>query len=236
MRGIQGLGAALVLPAALSIVMNMFAEGAERNKALGIWGGGGRAGRDGRLASRRRAHHLRRVAVHLLLQRPHRRGRARAGPQVVPESRLRSARRRYDPFGARHHHRRAVVIVYAISQAPQVGWAPLRPWPCSRAAAALARGVLRHRETRAEAPLLPLRAVPLQHGGRSPTRSGFLLAASFFTFVFLGTLYMQQVLGFSALADRGRLADGVGHLGGLRRPSPRSWSPGPRPRPSWPSG
>src|SRR3954452_2864986 len=39
MRGVQGLGAAVVLPAALSIVMNMFAEGAERNKALGLWGG-----------------------------------------------------------------------------------------------------------------------------------------------------------------------------------------------------
>src|SRR5438105_1364534 len=44
MRGLQGLGAAVVLPAALSIVMNMFEEGAERNKALGLWGGSGAAG------------------------------------------------------------------------------------------------------------------------------------------------------------------------------------------------
>ena len=44
MRGIQGLGTALVLPAALSIVTNMFSEGAERNKALGIWGGVGALG------------------------------------------------------------------------------------------------------------------------------------------------------------------------------------------------
>ncbi|HVX44678.1 MAG TPA: MFS transporter [Mycobacteriales bacterium] len=44
MRGIQGLGAAIVLPAALSIVMNMFDEGAERNKALGLWGGIGASG------------------------------------------------------------------------------------------------------------------------------------------------------------------------------------------------
>src|SRR5947207_3022928 len=43
MRGLQGLGAAVVLPAALSIVMNMFAEGAERNKAMGLWGGIGAA-------------------------------------------------------------------------------------------------------------------------------------------------------------------------------------------------
>jgi MFS family permease len=44
MRGVQGLGAAVVLPAALSIVMNMFEEGADRNKALGAWGGIGAAG------------------------------------------------------------------------------------------------------------------------------------------------------------------------------------------------
>jgi MFS family permease len=44
MRGLQGLGAAVVLPAALSIVTNMFSEGAERNKALGIWGGIGALG------------------------------------------------------------------------------------------------------------------------------------------------------------------------------------------------
>jgi MFS family permease len=44
MRGLQGLGAAIVLPAALSIVMNMFDEGAERNKALGLWGGIGASG------------------------------------------------------------------------------------------------------------------------------------------------------------------------------------------------
>src|SRR3954467_8203799 len=44
MRGLQGFGAAVVLPAALSIVLNMFTEGAERNKALGLWGGIGAAG------------------------------------------------------------------------------------------------------------------------------------------------------------------------------------------------
>ena len=44
MRGVQGLGAAIILPAALSIVMNMFDEGAERNKALGLWGAVGATG------------------------------------------------------------------------------------------------------------------------------------------------------------------------------------------------
>src|SRR4051794_30045699 len=43
-RAVQGVGAAIMLPAALSIVMNMFEEGAARNKALGIWGGLGAGG------------------------------------------------------------------------------------------------------------------------------------------------------------------------------------------------
>ena len=43
-RALQGVGAAIMLPAALSIVMNMFEEGAERNQALGIWGGLGAGG------------------------------------------------------------------------------------------------------------------------------------------------------------------------------------------------
>ena len=43
-RAVQGVGAAVMVPAALSIVMNVFEEGAERNKALGIWGGLGAAG------------------------------------------------------------------------------------------------------------------------------------------------------------------------------------------------
>ena len=47
MRGLQGLGAAIFLPAALAIVTDMFTDSAERNKALGIWGGIGAAGGTG---------------------------------------------------------------------------------------------------------------------------------------------------------------------------------------------
>jgi len=78
MRAAQGLGAALMLPAALSIVMNTFTEGAERNKALGHLGRTGRWRRDRRTDRRRRDHPLPRAAVHLLSGRPDRRGRTGA--------------------------------------------------------------------------------------------------------------------------------------------------------------
>ena len=81
-RAVQGVGAAIMLPAALSIVMNMFQEGAERNKALGIWGGLAAAGGDRRADRRRDPHPLRRLAVHLLPERPDRPGRTSAGTEA----------------------------------------------------------------------------------------------------------------------------------------------------------
>src|SRR5215469_4998217 len=100
MRGIQGLGAAMVLPAALAIVMNMFSEGAERNKALSAWSGiGATAATVGLLAGGVLTRYAGWQYIFYLT--------ARSGPaalllprRVVPESRLRGARRHYDPFGA----------------------------------------------------------------------------------------------------------------------------------------
>src|SRR4029453_9719843 len=100
MRGLQGFGAAIMLPAALAIVMNMFAEGAERNKALGIWGGLGAAGATvgviaGGLLTRYAGWeyifylNIPIGAVALAL-----------APRIVPESRLATTRRRFDALGA----------------------------------------------------------------------------------------------------------------------------------------
>src|SRR5215468_6203374 len=197
MRGIQGLGAAVVLPAALSIVMNMFAEGAERNKALSAWSGiGATAATVGLLAGGVLTRYagwqyifylnVPIGAAALLLTR-----------RVVPESRLHSARRRYDPLGAVSVTGALVVLVYAISQAPAAGWTAPRTLALLAAAAALLAGFL-VLETRAEAPLLPLRLFRLKTLAGSNAVS-FLWGASFFSFFFTGTLYMQQVLGYSAL-------------------------------------
>src|ERR1700740_2462012 len=118
MRGIQGAGAAAVLPAALSIVMNMFPEGAERNKALGLWGAIGASGATvGVLAGGA----LTRYAGWPYIFYPNGAVGGAAlllARQVVPESRLEGARRRYDPLGAITVTGALVSAVYAISQAP----------------------------------------------------------------------------------------------------------------------
>jgi EmrB/QacA subfamily drug resistance transporter len=197
MRGIQGLGAAAVLPAALSIVMNMFPEGAERNKALGIWGGVGASGATfGVLAGGALTRYAGwpyifylNVAIGgaaLLL-----------APRTLPESRVSAAPRRYDPLGAVTVTGALVLAVYAISQAPTVGWTAIRTLALLATAAALLVAFVVI-EARAEAPLLPLRLFRLKTLAGS-NAVGFLLGASFYGYIFIGTLYMQQVLHYSAM-------------------------------------
>ena len=197
MRATQGLGAAMFLPAALSTVRNMFAEGAERNQALGIWGAlaalGATAGVvfGGMLTRFAGWQYVFLVnvpvgVVALLLIR-----------RVVPETRIDTARRRYDPFGAVTLTGALVLLAYGVAQAPRVGWG------ATRTVAELAIGValigaFLAMERRAEAPLMPLRIFRLRTlAGANAV--GFLLGASFYAFIFIGTLYMQQVLGYSAL-------------------------------------
>jgi EmrB/QacA subfamily drug resistance transporter len=197
MRGIQGLGAAVVLPAALSIVMNMFSEGAERNKALSAWGGiGATAATVGLLAGGLLTRYAGWPYI-FYLNVPIGAATLVLARRVVPESRLHGARRRYDPLGAVTVTGALVLLVYAISQAPTAGWTATRTLAMLAASAALLAGFLVI-ETRAEAPLLPLRLFRLKTLAGSNAVS-VLLGASFFAFIFIGTLYMQQVLGYSAL-------------------------------------
>lgn len=197
MRGIQGLGAAIVLPAALSIVMNMFSEGAERNKALGVWGGIGAAGATvGLIAGGLLTRYLGWEYI-FFLNVPIGAAALALAPRIVPESRLVTTHRGADPFGGIAVTAGLLLLVYAISEAPRHGWASSSTITLLAVSAALlATFVLI--ETRVEAPLMPLRIF------RHRTLAGanavsLLLGGSFFAFIFVGTLYMQQVLGYSAI-------------------------------------
>jgi EmrB/QacA subfamily drug resistance transporter len=196
-RAVQGLGAAIMLPAALSIVMNMFDEGAERNRALGIWGALGSAGAtigliSGGLLTRYAGWqyifylNVPIGAVALLL-----------APRIVPDSRLAVTRRRFDAFGAITATGGLVLLVYAVAQAPQYGWGASRTLGVLAAAAALlaAFPII---ESRVKEPILPLRIFRLRTLAGA-NAAGLLLGGSFFGFIFIGTLYSQQVLHYSAL-------------------------------------
>jgi EmrB/QacA subfamily drug resistance transporter len=197
MRGLQGFGAAIVLPAALSIVMNMFAEGAERNKALGLWGGIGAAGATIGLITGGLLTRFVGWESIFFLNVPIGIAALLLAPRIVPESRLQGMRRRFDPLGAITVTGGLLLLVYALSKAPEVGWGAARTVTllALSAASLLAFLVV---ETRVAAPLLPLRIFRLRMVAAA-NAVGLLLGASFFAFIFIGTLYMQQVLGYSAL-------------------------------------
>jgi EmrB/QacA subfamily drug resistance transporter len=197
MRGVQGLGAAIVLPAALSIVMNIFPEGAERNKALGAWGAVAASGATiGLILGGLLTRYLGWEYI-FFLNVPVGVAALLLARRIVPESRLETTRRRYDPFGAVTVTAGLLVAVYALSQAPQYGWGSARTISLLVVAAVLVLAFLVI-ETRVEAPLLPMRIfrLPTVAGANAV---GLLLGGSFFGFIFVGTLYMQQVLGYSAL-------------------------------------
>jgi EmrB/QacA subfamily drug resistance transporter len=197
MRGVQGLGAAIILPAALSIVMEMFQEGAERNKALGIWGGIGASGATVGLIAGGLLTRYAGWEYIFYLNVPIGAAALVLAPRVVPESRLATIRRRYDPFGAITVTGGLLLLVYAFSEAPQIGWGATRTIGelASSAALLLAFLVI---ETRVDAPLMPLSIFHLRTlAGANAV--GLLLGGSFFAYIFVGTLYMQQVLGYSAL-------------------------------------
>ena len=223
-RAVQGIGAAIMLPAALSIVMNMFQEGAERNKALGIWGGLGAGGATvgviaGGLLTRYAGWqyifylNVPIGAVALLL-----------APRIVPESRLDTVRRKFDAAGALAGTAGLVLLVDAISQAPQYGWGATRTIGVLAAAAVLLDRVLGRSSA---GPRLRSCRCRSSGCGRSSGANvaGLLLGGSFYAFIFVGTLYMQQVLHYSALQTGLRLAGGVADLDRARRALPGAGHP-----------
>src|SRR5438094_6035964 len=196
-RAVQGIGAAIISPAALSIVTTTFEEGAERNKALGIWGAlGGSGAAAGVLFGGILTKYLGwewifyvNVPVGALvfgLMLP-----------FVPESRADLGHRRFDAWGAFTVTGGLALLVYAISKAPDVGWGSARTILLLIASVAiLALFVVI--ELRSRAPLMPFRIFRIR-SLLAANVVGFLLGAVIFANFLVLTLYVQQVLGWSAL-------------------------------------
>jgi EmrB/QacA subfamily drug resistance transporter len=196
-RAIQGLGAALLSPAALSILTTTFEEGRERNLALGVWGAasgsGGAAGvlLGGVLTSAFGWSWIFFVNIPvgvLLLV---------LAPVLVRESRAALNHRHFDAAGAAAITSGLMLLVYAMTRATQHGWATATTIGLLAASAALIVAFVVI-EVRSKAPLLPMRIFRLRTLAASNATS-LLVAAALFSQFFLLTLYMQQVLHYSAL-------------------------------------
>jgi EmrB/QacA subfamily drug resistance transporter len=196
-RAVQGVGAAIMLPAALSIVMNMFEEGAERNKALGIWGALGAAGATFGLITGGLLTRYAGWQYIFYLNVPIGVAALALAPRIVPDSRVAATRRRFDGFGAITGTGGLVLLVDAVAQAPQYGWGAPRTVGVLAASAALLAAFLVI-ESRVKDPILPLRIFRLRTLAGA-NAAGLLFGGSFFAFFFVSTLYMQQVLHYSAL-------------------------------------
>ena len=196
-RAVQGVGAAIMVPAALSIVMTMFEEGGDRNKALGIWGGLAAAGATVGLIAGGLLTRYAGWQYVFFLNVPIGAAALALAPRLVPASRLATTRRRFDALGAIVGTGGLVLLVDAIADAPQHGWGATRTMALLAGSVALLVAFAAI-ESRAKEPLLPLSIFRLRTLAGANI-AGLLSGGSFFAFVFLGTLYMQQVLRYSAL-------------------------------------
>jgi EmrB/QacA subfamily drug resistance transporter len=196
-RAAQGLGAAIVSPAALSIITSLFKDGAERNKALGVWGAvAGSAGAAGVLLGGILTEYLGWEWV-LWVNVPVAAIALAFTPGLIPESRSESATRHFDAAGAISVTAGLSLLAYAFLDASDSGWGSTKIVSLLAGSAALI-AIFVAIELRSKAPLVPFRIFRL----RTLTGAnivGLLLGASLFSMFYFISLYMQQVLGYSAI-------------------------------------
>jgi EmrB/QacA subfamily drug resistance transporter len=196
-RAIQGLGGALLSPAALSILVNTYAEGRERNLALGIWGGiagsGAAAGTllGGVLTSGLGWQWIFYVNVPIGL------ALIAFSPVLLLSDQRPESRRGFDVPGATAVTAGLMLLVYGLTRATQIGWSAGETIGLLAAAVVLLVAFLVV-EFRSRNPVLPLRVLHLPTP-RAANLIGFLIGAAVFAQFFLLSLYMQEVLHYSAL-------------------------------------
>ena len=196
-RATQGLGGALLAPAALSILTTTFAEGRERNIALGVWGAvSGSGAAAGVLLGGFLTSSLAwswiffinvPVGVALVV----------LSPLLLRESRAELGHRTFDFAGAVTVTSGLMLLVYAMTRAVEIGWGTVETIGLLAASAALIFSFVAI-ELRSKAPLLPMRIFRLRSLAGANVTS-FLVGTALFSQFFLGTLYMQQVLHYSAM-------------------------------------
>jgi len=193
----QGIGAAVMTPTALSIISTTFPEGVERNKALGIWGALGGVGATaawligGPLVDGPGWEWI------FFINIPFGLAALALSPALLRESRATVTRRSYDPAGALTITGALVLLVYALVDAPDVGWSDAQTIVLLTGSAVLLAAFALI-ESRHRAPLVPLRILRSRMlvGANSVMLLFGMLAVAM---PFVLTLYAQQVLGYSAL-------------------------------------
>ncbi len=196
-RGLQGLSAAFMSPAALSIVLTLFTEKRDRDRALGIWGAIGASGAVfGAVLGGLITTYLGwrwNFFINIFI------GTAvvAAALRVVPPDPVGAGRKRLDVPGAALVTSAVLLLVYALTQAPAHGWGSAQSVAGLAGGAALLGGFALH-EARTADRLVPIgifRVRNLAAGNIAYLGNVAAFAAVFF----FPTLYLQDLLGFSPL-------------------------------------
>ena len=196
-RGLQGLGGALASPAALSIITTGFAEGEERTKAMGVWGGIAAAGGALGLLLGGILTDLLAWEWIFIVNIPIGIGVVLAALRWVPESRMEAEQKRFDLGGAISVTAGLIVLVYAIVKAEQWGWGSGRMLGLTAVALALLAAFLVI-ETRSPSPLVRLSLFRIRSlAGANIVM--LVIAGALFSMFFFATIYLQSVVGFSPL-------------------------------------
>lgn len=196
-RAVQGLGGAVTTAVALSLIMDLFTEAADRAKAMGIYGfvcaGGGSLGAmlGGVLTSSLTWHWV------FLVNLPIGIAVIVFAPRLLPASPESGATRHLDVAGAITVTAALMLAVYAIVNGNEWGWTSARTLG-ELVVAVVLLGLFLLIESRVRKPLMPLRMFRLRNVAVSNI-VGVLWAAAMFAWFFLSALYMQLVLGYGPL-------------------------------------
>jgi EmrB/QacA subfamily drug resistance transporter len=196
-RAVQGIGGAIVSAVALSLMMTLFTEPAERAKAMGVFGfvasGGGSIGvlLGGIITDALDWHWIFLVNVPVGI------AVVVLSLMLIPAARIATAAQKLDVAGAVTVTAALMLAVYAIVNGNEVGWGAARTLGLLAVSAVLLVAFLVI-ESRVESPLMPLRLFRLRNIAVSNV-VGVLWAGSMFAWFFLSALYLQLVLGYSPL-------------------------------------
>ena len=196
-RALQGLGGAMLAPAALALLMTTFAEGRERNVALGIYGAAAGSGAavgvllGGVLTSYLSWPWIFFVNVPVAL------AAIALTPLLLRESRADNALRHFDVAGATSITAGLMLLVYALTRATTDGWATATTIGLLAASAVLVLSFIAI-ELRSKAPLLPLRIFRIRSLAAANAAMVIIGSVTFSEF-FLLTLYLQDILHYSAI-------------------------------------
>jgi EmrB/QacA subfamily drug resistance transporter len=196
-RALQGLGGALLAPAALSLLMTTFAEGRERNLALGIYGAASGSGAAaGVLLGGVLTSYLSWSWV-FFINIPVGVAAIVLTPLLLKESRAGLANRHFDFPGAASITAGLMLLVYATTRATSDGWATGTTIALLAGSAGLVLAFIAI-ELRSPSPLLPLRIFRVRSLTAAKAAMAIVGSVTFAEF-FLLTLYLQDVLQYSAI-------------------------------------